>query len=43
MAHSDPKELTKAKGLIKKGKFEDSLQLLKDFEEGGKNSLYDIV
>jgi tetratricopeptide (TPR) repeat protein len=43
MAHSDPKELTQAKELIKEGKFEDSLQLLKDFEERGKNSPHDIV
>jgi tetratricopeptide (TPR) repeat protein len=43
MARSDPKELTQAKELIKEGKFEDSLQLLKDFEGRGKNSPHDIV
>jgi tetratricopeptide (TPR) repeat protein len=40
---SEPKELTRARQFIKEGKFEESLQLLKDFEEKRKNSLYDIV
>jgi tetratricopeptide (TPR) repeat protein len=43
MSHSDPKELVQARQLFKKGKFEESLQLLKDFEEGRKISLHDIV
>jgi len=43
MYHSDPKELAQANLFIIEGKFEESLQLLKDFEERRKNSLYDIV
>jgi hypothetical protein len=43
MSHSDPKELTQAAQFIREGKLEDSLQLLKDFEERGNNPLYDIV
>ncbi|MFX1467474.1 MAG: TIR domain-containing protein [Promethearchaeota archaeon] len=40
---SEPKELTRARQFIKEGKFEESLQLLKDFEEKRKDSLQDIV
>ncbi|MFX0003907.1 MAG: tetratricopeptide repeat protein, partial [Candidatus Hermodarchaeota archaeon] len=43
MSHSEPKELTQARQFIKEGKFEESLQLLKDFEERRNNSLHDIV
>ncbi|MFX1480533.1 MAG: hypothetical protein ACFFCI_20785 [Promethearchaeota archaeon] len=43
MSHSDPKELAQAKQFIIEGKFEESLQLLKDFEEIKKNSLQDLV
>ncbi|MHA2008410.1 MAG: tetratricopeptide repeat protein [Promethearchaeota archaeon] len=37
------KELTQAQQFIREGKFEDSLQLLSDFEERKNNSLQDIV
>jgi len=43
MSHSDPKELAQARQFIIEGKFEESLQLLKDFEERRNNSLHDIV
>ena len=43
MSHSDPKELAQARQFIIEGKFEESLQVLKDFEESRKNSLHDIV
>ena len=43
MSHSDPKELAQAKQFIIEGKYEESLQLLKDFEERRNNSLHDIV
>ncbi|MHA2394656.1 MAG: tetratricopeptide repeat protein, partial [Promethearchaeota archaeon] len=43
MSYSEPKELTQARQFIKAGKFEESLQLLKDFEEKRKNSLQDKV
>ncbi|GAG60625.1 unnamed protein product, partial [marine sediment metagenome] len=43
MSQSDLKELTQARQFIKEGKFEESLQLLKDFEERRNNSLHDIV
>jgi tetratricopeptide (TPR) repeat protein len=43
MSHSDPKELTQARQFIIEGKFEVSLQLLKEFEERRNNSLHDIV
>ena len=33
MSHLEPKELAQARQFIKEGKFEESLQLLKDFEE----------
>ncbi len=43
MSHSDPKELAQARQFIIEGKFEESLQLLKDLEERRNNSLHDIV
>ena len=43
MSQSEPKVLIQAKQFIKEGKFKDSLQLLKDFEERRNNSLHDIV
>jgi len=43
MSHSDPKELAQARQFIIEGKFEESLQLLNDFEERRNNSLHDIV
>ena len=43
MSYIEPKELTQARQFIKEGKFEESIQLLKDFEEKRKNSLHDIV
>ena len=43
MSQSDPKELAQARQFIIEGKFEESLQLLKDFEERKNNSLHDIV
>ena len=43
MSQSEPKVLIQAKQFIKEGKFEDSLQLLKDFEERINNNLHDIV
>ncbi len=43
MSHSDYKELAQARQFIIEGKFEESLQLLKDFEERRNNSLHDIV
>ncbi len=43
MSHSDPKELAQARQFIIEGKFEESLQLLKHFEERRNNSLHDIV
>ena len=43
MYQSLPKELSQANQFIIEGKFEESLQLLKDFEERRNNSLHDIV
>ena len=43
MSNSDLKELAQAKQFIIEGKFEESLQLLNDFEERRNNSLHDIV
>jgi len=43
ISHSESKELTQARQFIIEGEFEDGLQLLKDFEERGSNSLHDIV
>jgi len=43
MSHSDHKELAQARQFIIQGKFEESLQFLKDFEERRNNSLHDIV
>lgn len=43
MPYLEPKELTQAKELIKKGKLKDSLQILMDFEGKEKNSLENIV
>lgn len=40
---SEPEEFTQVRQFIKEGKFEESLQLIKDFEEKRKNSLHDIV
>jgi len=43
MYQSLPKELSQANQFIIEGKFEESLQLLKEFEERRNNSLHDIV
>ncbi|MFX0048558.1 MAG: hypothetical protein ACFE8G_10380, partial [Candidatus Hermodarchaeota archaeon] len=43
MSHSNLIELAQARQFIKEGKYEESLQLLKDFEERRNNSLHDIV
>ena len=43
MVYLNLKELKNANQLIKGGKFDEALQLLKDFEKRGNNSLYDIV
>ena len=38
-----PKELNNVLEFIREGKYEDTLQLLEDFEERKNNSLQDIV
>ncbi|MFX1501450.1 MAG: hypothetical protein ACFFDH_10860, partial [Promethearchaeota archaeon] len=38
-----PKELNQARQFMVEGRYEESLQLLKNFEENRKNSLSDIV
>ncbi|MHA2120369.1 MAG: hypothetical protein ACW990_04090 [Promethearchaeota archaeon] len=43
MSHSEPKELAQAALFIREGKVDEALELLKDFEERGNNSLHDIV
>ncbi|MFX1431134.1 MAG: tetratricopeptide repeat protein, partial [Promethearchaeota archaeon] len=43
MFHSETEELTLARKFIIEGKYEEALQLLKDFEERRNNSLEDIV
>jgi len=43
MSHSESKELTKAKKLIDECKFDDADQLLRNFEEKGGHTPYDIV
>jgi tetratricopeptide (TPR) repeat protein len=43
MYQSLPKELSQANQFIIEGKFEESLQLLKEFEERRNNSLHNIV
>ncbi|MFX0004842.1 MAG: tetratricopeptide repeat protein, partial [Promethearchaeota archaeon] len=43
ISDSESKELTKAREFIIEGKFEESLQLLKDFELRKNNSFHDIV
>jgi tetratricopeptide (TPR) repeat protein len=43
MSQSDPKELKQAKKFIKEGRYEESLQILKDFEERKNNTLQEIV
>jgi len=43
MSHSEPKELIHAKQLIEVCKLDGARQLLRNFEEKGGNTLYDIV
>ena len=43
MSRSEVKELIQARQLIDEGKFDDALKLMKNLEEKGKLSLYDIV
>lgn len=38
-----PEKLIQAEKLIDDGKFDEALQILKDFEEDGERTLYDIV
>jgi len=43
MTYLKPKELIRAKKLINEGKFDEALQLMKNFEETGKATLNEIV